>query len=141
MRGGERKRWLCFPLVYAFIVWFPVCALAGDQTHNLGASELPSQGDVLQFCISCPYDALYSKGKFKATYCMQSSCLSPSPPPSKFCSTNSQFEFFSFFFLRFYSFIFRVRGREGERGKETWMCGCLSCSPHWGPGGQPRPVP
>ena len=36
--------------------------------------------------------------------------------------------------------IFRERGREGERGRETSMCGCLSCAPNWGPGPQPRHV-
>ena len=36
----------------------------------------------------------------------------------------------SFFFLRFSLFIFRQRGREGER--ETSMCGCLSHAPYWG---------
>ena len=45
------------------------------------------------------------------------------------------------FFKRFYLFIFRERGKEGERGKERSMCGCLSCGPHWGPGLQPRHVP
>ena len=34
------------------------------------------------------------------------------------------------FFLRFYLFIFRERGREGER-EETSMCGCLSHSLYW----------
>ena len=48
----------------------------------------------------------------------------------------------SFFFKkRFYLFIFRERGREGEKGRETSMCGCLSCTPHWGPGPEPRHVP
>ena len=45
------------------------------------------------------------------------------------------------FFKRFYLFIFRERGREGQRGKETLMCGCLSRDPYWGPGLQPRRVP
>ena len=27
------------------------------------------------------------------------------------------------------------------RGRETSVCGCLSCGPHWGPGLQPRHVP
>ena len=32
--------------------------------------------------------------------------------------------------------------REGrERGRETFMCGCLSHAPYWGPGLQPRHVP
>ena len=41
-------------------------------------------------------------------------------------------------FLKFYLFIFRQRGREGER--ETSMCGCLSCTRYWGLGPQPRRV-
>ena len=43
-----------------------------------------------------------------------------------------------FFFLRFYLFIFRERGREVER--ETSTCGCLLHAPYWGPGLQPRHV-
>ena len=35
------------------------------------------------------------------------------------------------FFLRFY-FIFSERGREGERGRETSVCGCFSCMPSTG---------
>ena len=50
------------------------------------------------------------------------------------------FEFgFSFFFFRYYLFTNRGKGR--ERGRETSMCGCLSCAPYWGPGLQPRHVP
>ena len=42
----------------------------------------------------------------------------------------------------FFTFIFRERGREGrKRGRETLMCGCLSCAPYWGPCLQPRHVP
>ena len=43
-----------------------------------------------------------------------------------------------FFFKWVYLFIFRERGREGER--ETSVCGCLSCTSYWGPGPQPRHV-
>ena len=43
-----------------------------------------------------------------------------------------------FIFLKIL-FIFREKGREGER--ETSMCGCLSHAPYWGPGLQPRHVP
>ena len=32
-------------------------------------------------------------------------------------------------------------GREGETGRETSVCGCLSRSPSWGPSPQPRHVP
>ena len=61
-----------------------------------------------------------------------------SPLPSCF-SHNSSHPALLFFFLRFYLFIFREKGGEGER--ETSMCGCLSCTPYWGPGPQPRHVP
>ena len=37
--------------------------------------------------------------------------------------------------------MFLERGREGKRGRETSMCGCLSCAPYRGPGPQPRHVP
>ena len=46
-----------------------------------------------------------------------------------------------FFFLFKILFIFREGGTEGERGRETSMCGCHSCTPYWGPGPQPRNVP
>ena len=38
---------------------------------------------------------------------------------------------------------FRQRGREGgrKRGRETSVCGCLSCAPYWGPGPQSRHEP
>ena len=49
--------------------------------------------------------------------------------------------FSSLFLKTFCLFIFRERGRKGERGRETPMCGCLSCAPHQGPGVQPRHVP
>ena len=44
-------------------------------------------------------------------------------------------------FLKKSLFIFRERGKEGERLGETSMCGCPSCTPHQGPGPQPRYVP
>ena len=36
---------------------------------------------------------------------------------------------FLMFLKRFYLFIFRERGRERKKGRETSMCGCLSCTP------------
>ena len=39
--------------------------------------------------------------------------------------------------FRFYLSIFR----EGKKGRETSVCGCLSRGPHWGPGLQPRHGP
>ena len=44
------------------------------------------------------------------------------------------------YFLRFYLFTFREERKEKE-GRETSVCGCLSCTPSWGPGPQPRHVP
>ena len=44
-----------------------------------------------------------------------------------------------FFFFKKRVYLFLERGREGER--ETSVCGCLSCSPYWGSGLQPRHVP
>ena len=38
---------------------------------------------------------------------------------------------FYLFFLKIYLFIFRERGREAERGRETFMCGFLLCAPYW----------
>ena len=40
-----------------------------------------------------------------------------------------------------YLLIFRERGREGEGGRETLMCGCLSHAISWGPVSKPRHVP
>ena len=46
------------------------------------------------------------------------------------------------FLKRFVYFIFRQRGREGERERERKsMCGCLSHAPYWAPGPKPRHVP
>ena len=41
-------------------------------------------------------------------------------------------QFLIVFWKWFYLFIFRERGREGERGRETSMCGCLSRAPSLG---------
>ena len=46
------------------------------------------------------------------------------------------------FFKRFYLFIFRERGREGEREGEKHQCVVAShVAPTEGPGPQPRHVP
>ena len=60
--------------------------------------------------------------------------------PTCFLSSSSPF-------LRFYLFIFREGGSEGERKEEKHLCvtetllGCLLDAPNWGPGLQPRYVP
>ena len=47
-----------------------------------------------------------------------------------------------FSFLRLYLFIFRQKGREGEREGEKHLCVVASHTPpYWGPGLQPRHVP
>ena len=45
------------------------------------------------------------------------------------------------FLKRLCLFIFKERGREGERGRETSVYGCLLHAPYWGPGLKPRHVP
>ena len=45
------------------------------------------------------------------------------------------------FYLFIYLFIYKDREREGERGRETSMCGCLSHASYWGPGLQHRHTP
>ena len=47
------------------------------------------------------------------------------------------------FFFKFYLFIFRELGREGEKEGEKQPCAidCPSHTPKWGPGPQPRHVP
>ena len=55
-----------------------------------------------------------------------------------------RFETSGFFFLRFYLFIFREGGKEGEREGEKYRCVAASHIPHapyWRPGPQPRHVP
>ena len=50
-----------------------------------------------------------------------------------------------FFCLIFKNILFIYFQREGKgrrkRGRETSMCGCLSCAPYWGPGPGPKHVP
>ena len=63
------------------------------------------------------------------------------PPVTFFFLMFVGFCFFYFFKKDFiYLFLERVEGGR-KRGRETSMCGCLSCSPQWGPGPQPRDVP
>ena len=45
------------------------------------------------------------------------------------------------FLIKVFIYLFRERGREGERERETSICGCLSHAPYWGTGLQPRHVP
>ena len=52
----------------------------------------------------------------------------------------SQVYFILLFFLIFYLLFLEGKGGR-KRGRETAMCGFLSCAPYWGPGLQPRPVP
>ena len=44
-------------------------------------------------------------------------------------------------FLKDFIDLFLESGREGERERETSMCGYLLSAPYWGPGPQPRRVP
>ena len=62
----------------------------------------------------------------------------------KFRTIHSFIKLF-FFFLRFLKFIFRGKGREGEREGEKHQCVVAFSTPptgaHWGPGPQARHVP
>ena len=44
-----------------------------------------------------------------------------------------------YFFEDYISFFLDGKGGR-NRGRETLMCGCLSCTPYWGPDPQPRHV-
>ena len=45
-------------------------------------------------------------------------------------------------FLKGFIYLFFREWKGGrKRGRETSMCSCFSCTPHWGPGLQPRRVP
>ena len=49
---------------------------------------------------------------------------------------------FVFLFFKDFIYLFLERGKgERKRGRETSVCGCLSCAPHWEPGLQPRHLP
>ena len=49
---------------------------------------------------------------------------------------------FIFYYPKILSIYFEREGMGGKkRGRETLMCGCLSCTLNWGPGPQPRYVP
>ena len=50
-------------------------------------------------------------------------------------------EFYLFVCLFVYLFIYFYREEGKEKERETSMCGCLLCTPYWGPGPQPRHVP
>ena len=49
--------------------------------------------------------------------------------------------YFISFFENYFIYLFLERGEGRERGRETLMCGCLSHTPNWGLGQQPRHVP
>ena len=45
-----------------------------------------------------------------------------------------------FLFILLFIYAFLERGEGKEKGRETSMCGCLSCTSYWGPGLQLRHV-
>ena len=61
------------------------------------------------------------------------------PPTTPFLPRPHFVPLLCFFFLRFH--LFWERWEEREKGRYTWMCGCLLSAPYWGPGLQPRHVP
>ena len=55
--------------------------------------------------------------------------------PPIFSDYEHYFPFYSFlFYKRFYLFIFREKGREGEREEQKHQCVVASYTPSWGPG-------
>ena len=46
-----------------------------------------------------------------------------------------------FHFLKDLIYSFLEKEREGDRGRETSVCGCLLCAPYWGPVPKPSHVP
>ena len=51
-------------------------------------------------------------------------------------------EYYKYLFFFKILFIYFREGKGGrKKGRETSMCGWLSCAPNWGPGPQPRHVP
>ena len=47
---------------------------------------------------------------------------------------------FFFYFIKDFIYLFLDRKEGRKTGRETSMCGCLSCTPYWGPGLQSRHV-
>ena len=44
-------------------------------------------------------------------------------------------------FFNDFIYLFLDRGETWRKRKDISMCGCLSCTPYWGPDPQPRHVP
>ena len=100
-------------------------------------SLIPSQGTCLGFRL---HWGAYQRQLINVSFSLSFSLPSPLSK-NKYIQSVKKKErnLFKNFKKRFYVFIFRERGREGER--ETSMCGCFSYAPYWGPGLQPRDVP
>ena len=69
------------------------------------------------------------------------------PEKSKVQLKDSQAEvptysaFLSYLFFKDFIYLFLEEKDRRKRRKETLICGCLLCTPYWGPGPQPRHVP
>ena len=50
-------------------------------------------------------------------------------------------KYYGLIFFKDFIYLFLEKGEGREKERETSMCGCLSCTPNWGPGPQPRHVP
>ena len=50
-------------------------------------------------------------------------------------------KYVSSFVFKDFVYLFLDRKGERKRGRKTLICGCLSRTPYWGPGLQPRHVP
>ena len=96
----------------------------------------PFAGLFPSFAIisSCPYNHF----SYLAPRMIFLMCLA-ALPWLHYPGCKNNFLFFLSFFLKDFKFIFRERGREGEKRREgTLMCGYLLCTPYRGPGPQPQ---
>ena len=103
------------------------CALTGNWTGDLFVDR--PMLNMLSHTSQGPKDNVAFRKKVEPTL------LQPTEPhwPGLYLSF-----FFKKYFKKFILLLDRGEGR--EKGRETSMCGCLSCAP-WGLGPQPRHVP
>ena len=131
------------------------CALMGNRTNNaLLCGTMPSQlshasqGGTLLFCVfmaSCFIFEAEEETLEHNSVTLKKNYRGYNEPDNYSTDWNLIMEkvrFISFFSLKLLYFYFQREGKGGKkRGRETSVCGCLSCPPHWASGLQPRHVP
>ena len=135
------------------------CYMGSIVWQKGGNSRIQTNGvvTVLYFGSHCPREKTALWGVFHCyswltchAKCYQSKgCRNGSPTVcwegnSWKCLTDIVRDYTRLFFIHCcFCFFFKILFifREGEGGRETSMCGCLSHAPYWGPDPQPRHVP